>query len=65
MYGKRVSGIQFLRTARGSLNETETFLFISFGLNYIEKTTLDNLLAQSEEISKMLNSLIKKLTPNP
>jgi len=27
--------IQFLRTARGSLNETETFLYIAYGLKYI------------------------------
>lgn len=55
--------IQFLRTARGSLNETETFLYISHGLKYIDKETLNQLLAKSTEIGKMLNSLIKKLNP--
>ena len=55
--------IQFLKTARGSLNETETFLYIAFGLNYFDKKTLDDLLVKSSEIGKMLNSLIKKLNP--
>jgi four helix bundle protein len=55
--------IQFLRTARGSLNETETFLFIAFGLKYIDRGSLDRLLEKSSELGKMLNSLIKKLNP--
>jgi four helix bundle protein len=55
--------IQFLRTARGSLNETETFLFIAYGLKYIDKDTLNALTQKSEEIGKMVNSLIKKLNP--
>jgi four helix bundle protein len=53
--------IQFLKTARGSLNEVETFLYIGFGLNYLDKTNLNTLLEKSTEIGKMLNSLIKKL----
>jgi len=53
--------IQFLRTSRGSLNETETFLFIAYGLKYVDRKTLDELLEKSAEIGKMLNSLIKKL----
>jgi four helix bundle protein len=53
--------IQFLRTSRGSLNETETFLFITYGLKYITKETLHELTQKSAELGKMLNSLIKKL----
>ena len=53
--------LQFLKTARGSLNETETFLYIAFGLNYLQKKTLDGLIIKSSELGKMLNSLIKKL----
>jgi four helix bundle protein len=55
--------IQFLRTARGSLNETETFLYIAFGLNYLDKEKLDGIIEKSTELSKMINSLIKKLNP--
>ncbi len=53
--------MQFLRTSRGSLNETETFLYIAFGLGYFSKETLDDLIKKSTEIGKMLNGLIKKL----
>ena len=53
--------VQFLKTARGSLNETETFLYIAFGLNYLNKITLDELISKTTELGKMLNSLIKKL----
>ena len=55
--------IQFLKTARGSLNETETFLYIAYGLKYISKESLDQLLTRSTELGKMINSLIDKLNP--
>jgi len=55
--------IQFLKTARGSLNETETFLYIVYGLKYISKESLDQLLTRSTELGKMINSLINKLNP--
>jgi four helix bundle protein len=57
--------IQFLKTARGSLNEVETFLYIGFELEYFNKQTLDNLIIKTTELGKMMNSLIKKLNPNP
>jgi four helix bundle protein len=57
--------IQFLKTARGSLNEVETFLYIGFELEYLNKQTLDNLIIKTTELGKMMNSLIKKLNPNP
>jgi len=51
---------QFLKISRGSLNETETFIYIAYGLKYLDKTALDTLLLKSTELGKMLNSLIKK-----
>ncbi len=62
-YGRESTGnyLQFLRIARGSLNETETFLYIAQGLKYLDKSTLNALLEKSTELGKMLNSLIKKL----
>ena len=57
--------IQFLKTARGSLNEVETFLYIGFDLEYFNKQTLDNLIIKTTEPGKMMNSLIKKLNLNP
>lgn len=53
--------LQFLRTARGSLNELDTFLTIATGLEYLTIEKRKNLHQKTEEISKMLNSLIKKL----
>ena len=52
---------QFLKTARGSLNETETFLYISHGLNYLDKEKLSVLLNRTTELSKMITSLLSKL----
>lgn len=62
-YGRESPGnyIQFLKTARGSLNEVETFLFIALGLRYLSKEKLDEMIKKSTEIGKMLNSLLKKL----
>ena len=55
----RKNYIQFLRISRGSLFELETQILIAIELNYIN----DNKISQNliTEISKMLNSLIKKL----
>ncbi len=55
--------IQFLKTARGSLNEVETFLYIGFGLGYLDKAKLDEQIEKTTEIGKMINGLIKKLNP--
>ena len=55
----RENYIQFLRIARGSLLELETQLLITKELNYIKNCENQNDLFI--EISKMLNSLIKKL----
>ena len=55
----RKNYIQFLRTSRGSLFELETQVLITKELNYSNNSeSIENLIT---EISKMLNSLIKKL----
>lgn len=55
----RKNYIQFLRISRGSLFELETQVLITKELNYInDSVIIENLII---EISKMLNSLIKKL----
>lgn len=55
----RKNYIQFLRISRGSLFELETQVLITKELNYINDSELIESLIT--EISKMLNSLIKKL----
>lgn len=55
----RKNYIQFLRISRGSLFEWETQILITKELKYInDSEDIENLII---EISKMLNSLIKKL----
>jgi len=57
--------IQFLKISRGSLYELDTFLTIAFGLKYLTKEQRTNLNDKTEELSKMINSLIKKLDQSP
>ena len=55
----RKNYIQFLRISRGSLYELETQILITKKLNYINDCeSIESLII---EISKMLNSLIRKL----
>ena len=55
----RKNYIQFLRISRGSLYELETQILITKQLNYINNS--EEIESLVTEISKMLNSLIKKL----
>ena len=53
---------RFLYIAYGSANELEYQLLLSVDLGFIEKDNGHKLLSQIEEIKKMLNGLILKLT---
>ena len=55
---------QFLHVSRGSCAEIITQIIISRNLNYMEGSKAEILLNETEEISKMTMSLIKKLTTN-
>jgi four helix bundle protein len=46
---------------RGSLLELETQVFLCRRLKYLEAVDADVLLAEIEEISKMMGSLISKI----
>lgn len=54
--------IQFLRIAYSSGAELETQLYISYQIGYLNKNNYDKLNSLLEEIMKMLNSLLKKLS---
>lgn len=56
--------INFLYIARGSLEETKSFLIISYELNYITNAQLEDLLLKSETIGRMLSGLIKSIKNN-
>ncbi len=64
-YGRQHTSeyIRFLQIARGSLNELITQLEIAEKLGYINE--ISNELCECDEIGKMLNSLINKLSLNP
>ena len=51
--------LQFLRISRGSLMEVETLIIISKNLNYINEDSFKKLSEQLEEVSKILQGLIK------
>lgn len=57
--GRRTSGEfkQFLGIAKGSLAEAETLLIIAVRLGYTSRSDNDALLAEADEISRMLSGL--------
>lgn len=59
--GSARSYAQFLRIARGSLNEAETHILLASRLGLLELERAEHLLETTTTISKMLNSLIKSV----
>jgi len=53
--------LQFLRISRGSAMELETLLIIANNLGYIDKETNKNVSGKIEEVSKILQGLIKSV----
>lgn len=53
--------IHFLGIAQGSLRETETHLLIAGRLNFINSTDVNQVLKLSEEVSRMLASLLRSI----
>lgn len=60
---RRTTGefLQFIGVARGSLAEAETLLMLSGRVNYTPAATLDRLLSDADEISRMLAGLSTSL----
>jgi four helix bundle protein len=55
------SYIQFLRIAQGSLKELETHVILSGRVGLVQEGDVSRLLGQTEEVGKMLRSLIRNL----
>jgi four helix bundle protein len=57
----RKNYVQFLRISRGSLFELETLLIISANEKFIVQGSLKEITTHTDEVSRMLVSMIKKL----
>ena len=56
--------LRFLSIAKGSKQELETQLLLCVRLGYMQEEGIFEAMCLCNEIGKMLNSLIQKLTPN-
>lgn len=56
--------INYLRIARGSCAETRTQLYIAEDIGYVDKSKAGSLIVEALEISKMLQGLINRYTPD-
>ena len=55
--------IRFLTIARGSKHELETQLLLCVRIGYLQESDISSLMDLCDEIGKMINALIKKLSP--
>jgi four helix bundle protein len=62
-HGRENTGsfIQFLRVSQGSLKELETHLIVCARVGLLSETAISQLLMQTEEIGKMLRSMVRSL----
>lgn len=66
-FGREASGsfAQFLRTAQGSLKEFETHLLLAVRVDVCAPKDAEHLLAQADDIGRMLGALIRKVVAAP
>ena len=55
--------LHFLHIARGSNQEVQTLLYLSQRIGFLSAPNLEELLALSTEVAKLLNGLMRSLTP--
>lgn len=62
-HGRETTGafVQFLRVAQGSIKEAETHIIVAQRLDYLKVPESEGLLAQCDEIGRMLRALIRSL----
>ena len=63
--GSRGEFIQFLGVARGSLTEVKSQLYRSLDNAYIAQQTFDKLYSQTDEVGRMIDSLLLYLHAAP
>ena len=59
--GSRKEYVQFLIVAQGSLKELETHFIVAEKLSYLTASQTERVLSQTDELGRMLGSLIRKL----
>jgi four helix bundle protein len=66
-YGRESTGsyIQFLRISQGSLKELETHLQLAIRVQIGEPILIEPILAQCDDLGKMLRGLIRSLETKP
>ena len=66
-YGRatRPAYVNFLRIAQGSLKELETHVILAHRLGFVARTESDVILDETEQLGRMLRSLIVKLQDSP
>ena len=53
--------VRFYHNARGSLSETQNFLFLAKDLSFLNKDEFNYLFGLSEETNKLINGLIRSI----
>jgi four helix bundle protein len=66
-YGREstASYVNFLRIAQGSLKELETHLILASRIAFATTASIDPMLEETDQIGRMLGSLIRSLRPLP
>ena len=63
--GTRPAYGNFVRIAQGSLKELETHLLLAERVNICPPGSTDTVLAEADELGRMLRTLLTKLSPKP
>ena len=53
--------IRFYHNARGSLSETQNFLFLAKDMSFLKEKEFKNIFNLSEEVNKLINGLIRSI----
>lgn len=53
--------VRFYHNARGSISETQNFLFLAKDLSFLKENEFHELFGTSEEVSKLINGLIRSI----
>jgi len=66
-YGRNTTGsyVQFLKTARGAINEIETQLEISCRIGLTSSERIEQVLGKADKLGRMISSLVRSIENSP